>query len=69
VGKRGDRLDFRRPGKDFGLSGNVRLSDSVFYCFTSSTEFEPGRGYAPISVLAILDYGGDFQRAKESLSR
>lgn len=69
VGRRGDRLDFCRPGKNEGISGNVRLTDNVFYCFTSSTEFEPGRGYAPISVLAIIEHGGNFEKAIKSLKR
>jgi hypothetical protein len=67
IGRRGDNLDFTRPGKDSGLSGNLRLSDNIFYCFTSSTEFEGGRAYRPISVFAILEHKGDFEKAIQSL--
>jgi hypothetical protein len=40
----------------------------LFYCFSSSTEFDPERGYNRFSVYAILEHGGDFTAASKALA-
>jgi len=61
---------FCRPGKDDGISASFNHADSgLFYVFSSSTAFEPNRGYNPFSVYAILNHGGNFADASSALSR
>lgn len=54
-----DRYMFTRPGKDTGVSATWHKENMCFYVFTSSTEFEPGRGYNPATVLSMLEFKGD----------
>jgi len=67
TGSRGDNEYYRRPGKDDGVSASWHLSKKLFYCFTSSTQFEPGKAYRLSSVYAILDHNGDFSAAAKAL--
>lgn len=50
---------FTRPDKGKGVSASFNLQKRVFYIFTSSTEFDPDRGYNPATALSILQHGGD----------
>jgi hypothetical protein len=50
---------YTRPDKGKGVSASFNLVKRIFYIFTSSTEFEPDRGYNPASVLSILQHAGD----------
>jgi len=71
VREQGDNEQWRRPGKERGISATLRLIDGVllFYVFSSSAPpFEPGRAYAPFAVCALLDHGGDFRRAAVELA-
>lgn len=64
--KGGDNEYWRRPGKDAGWSAT--LKDRVFYVFSANAApFEPNRAYAPFSVLALLEHGGDFGAAASAL--
>ncbi len=57
---------WRRPGKSSGTSAT--LKDGVFYVFSSNAApFEPGRGYSPFAVYALLEHGGDFAAAATAL--
>jgi hypothetical protein len=67
TGSRGDNEYFRRPGKDDGVSASWHVSKKLFYCFTSSTQFEPGKAYRLSSIYAIIDHGGDFAAAAKAL--
>jgi hypothetical protein len=66
----GDETFWRRPGKDRGQSAttNYRGSD-LLYVFSSSTEFEPERGYNRFSAYAILEHNGDWRAASTELRR
>lgn len=66
----GDETFWRRPGKDRGQSAttNYRGSD-LLYVFSSSTEFEPDRGYNRFSAYAILEHNGDWRTASTELRR
>lgn len=62
----GENEYWRRPGKSDGWSAT--LKDRVFYVFTSNAApFEPNRAYAPFSVFALLEHGGDFSAAAAAL--
>jgi hypothetical protein len=66
LAKAGENEYWRRPGKTSGWSAT--LKDRVFYVFTSNAApFEPNRGYSPFAVYALLNAGGDFERAASSL--
>ena len=68
VRQRGEIIDLRRPGKDHGTSATLNYRGSrLFYSFTSSTTFEPDKGYSPWRVYAVLEHGGDFKAAARAL--
>ena len=61
---------WRRPGKTIGMSATTNFRDSdLFYPFTSSTEFEPETSYSKFGAYALLEHGGDFQRAALALAK
>lgn len=59
---------FTRPDKSNGVSASFNLQKRVFYIFTSSTEFDPEKGYMPATALAILQFGGDKKKTFAHLS-
>jgi len=56
-----------RPNKQGGISASLRKSDNIFFCFTSSTQFEPNAAYSPFAVYAFLAHSGDFSEAARVL--
>jgi Bifunctional DNA primase/polymerase, N-terminal len=59
---------FRRPGStDHHTSGDYNHNLGLFGVFSTSTEFEPGKGYKPYAVYAILECSGNFQLAAKRL--
>jgi hypothetical protein len=66
VCSRGDRHHYRRPGKDTGVSGNVR--GDLFYCFSSSTPLDAGKAYTRFGAYAALHHGGDYRAAAAALA-
>ena len=50
---------FTRPEKTSGVSASFNREKRVYYIFTSSTQFEPSKGYQPATALSILKFGGD----------
>lgn len=50
---------FTRPDKDKGISASFNRVKRVFYIFTSSTDFEEGKGYNPATALSILEHQSD----------
>ena len=66
INQRGENEYWRRPGKDEGVSASWHVTKKLFYCFTSSTQFDPQKAYRLSAVSAILDHGGDFSAAGKS---
>lgn len=69
VGRLGDEEFWRRPGKKMGnhsATTNYKGSD-VLYVFSSSTEFEPERGYGKFDAWAHLNHGDDYSAAAKEL--
>ena len=67
---RGDVSYWRRPGKPFGVSATSNFGGSdLFYVFSSSTAFEPDTSYSKFGAYALLEHGGDFQKAALALAR
>jgi hypothetical protein len=67
--KLGDNLHFVRPGKTLreGQGGCYNQDKQLFYVFTSSTGFEPGRAYNAFQVYSYLNHGGDYKKAAKVL--
>jgi len=64
--KGGENEYWCRPGKQTGTSAT--LKDGVFYVFSSNAlPFMPNEPYAPFSVYALLEHGGDFEQAARAL--
>ena len=61
---------WRRPGKNRGISASTNYQGSdLLYVFSTSTIFEPERGYSKLSAHALLNHDGDFKAAARSLAR
>jgi hypothetical protein len=69
VYQRGNKIALRRPDKNDGVSATWFNDDNIFYCFTTSTEFENDRGYNQAQVYTILEHNGDYSEASKSLMR
>jgi putative DNA primase/helicase len=62
------KIDWRRPGKNDGISATTNHADSdLLYVFSSSTIFEQERGYSKFSAYTILNHQGDFSVAAKEL--
>jgi len=66
----GEEGQWRRPGKEGeGISATTNYQNSGFlYVFSTSTMFEPERGYSKFSAYALLEHGGDFSAAAKALA-
>lgn len=63
----GENEYFRRPGKQSG-GQSASYNGEVFYVFSSNAvPFEPGEGYSPFQVYAILEHNGDYTQAAKTL--
>jgi energy-coupling factor transporter ATP-binding protein EcfA2 len=67
VYQRGNKIALRRPDKKDGVSATWFTDDNIFYCFTTSTEFENDKGYNQAQVYTILEHGGNYSEAAKSL--
>jgi len=60
---------WKRPDKDQGVSATTNYQNSdLLYVFSSSTLFEPERGYSKFSAYTLLNYSGDFTQAARALA-
>jgi len=60
VNQRGQRVNLLRPGStDSKTSGNYHTGLRVLRVFSSSTEFNPDKGYSPSQVFSLLECKGD----------
>jgi replicative DNA helicase len=60
VSQRGERINLLRPGStDSKTSGNYHTELKVLRVFSSSTEFNPDKGYSPSQVFSLLECNGD----------
>jgi len=60
VNKRGERINLLRPGStDSKTSGNYHTGLKVLRVFSSSTDFNPDKGYSPSQVFSLLECNGD----------
>ena len=60
VNQQGQRINLLRPGStDSKTSGNYHTGLRVLRVFSSSTEFNPDKGYNPSQVFSLLECNGD----------
>ncbi|MEO6546561.1 MAG: DUF5906 domain-containing protein [Ferruginibacter sp.] len=57
-----------RPGSSAKSSGCVWKESKTLYLFSTSTEFEAGKGYSPYDVLCQLRYEGDWKACAKDLA-
>lgn len=68
VKHQGERTYLKRPGKtDSIVSGDYHSGMNLFKVFTTSTQFEVGKGYKPFAVYTILRHNGNFSEAAKQL--
>ncbi len=68
VYQRGESIHYKRPGTtDSATSANFHTELRIFYVFSTSTEFEAGRGFNPVGVYTQLEHGGDYSAASRAL--
>lgn len=69
IRQRGDITDWRRPGKNYGISGTTNYGGSaLLYVFSSNAApFEPDTAYSPFAAYALLNHSGEFTRAARAL--
>lgn len=59
---------YRRPGNtDTVTSGDYHHERKVFAVFSTSTPFEPQKGYTPAGVLNVLQFGGNWKETARFL--
>lgn len=69
VAHKGQKVIFKRPGKsDSKTSGDYSYEKNLFAVFTTSSDFEPQKGYSPAAVFTYLECGKDFKVAARKLS-
>ena len=68
VEAKGERDYLKRPGKtDSHISADYHKGLNLFKVFSTSTEFETGRGYKPFAIYATLEHNGNFSNAAKQL--
>ena len=68
IESKGDRDYLKRPGKtDSHISADYHKGLNLFKVFSTSTEFETGRGYKPFAIYATLEHNGNFSNAAKQL--
>lgn len=64
----GKKVYFQRPGNTSArTSGDYNRELGVFAVFTTSSEFEPQKGYRPAAVFCMLECGNDWKAAARKL--
>jgi hypothetical protein len=68
AGRHGDTQYWRRPGKTDGISGSTNWNNyDLFFCFSTSTDLNPNKGYTKFSCYAALNHNSDYREAARSL--
>lgn len=68
VNETSDRVVFKRPGTtESKSSGDYHKGLKLFKVFTTSSQFEPGKGYNHYAVYAMLEHKGDYSAAAKQL--
>lgn len=69
VGIEGEVTYWRRPGKTEGLSASTNYGGSdLLWVWTTSTEFDSNVSYTKFGAYTVLNHGGDFSTAGQTLA-
>lgn len=69
VAQKHDKIIFKRPGNtESKTSGDFSHEHNLFTVFTTSSIFEPLKGYRPAAVYTMLEHSGDFRAAARGLA-
>ena len=66
---KGDKTYLTRPDKTDGISGEFDEGRRLFYCYTSSAQFDGGRAYNPTQLLAVLECDNDMKRTANEIRK
>lgn len=70
VKKQGEKIFWRRPGKDWGISATENYNgNGLLHVFTSSTSLPEGKSYTKFSVYTHLNHSGDWNKSAAELKR
>jgi len=62
------RIYLKRPGNTTSkMSGNWHKQKEIFICHSTSTTFEPGKGYSTYGIYTVLEHNGDFSKSASEL--
>lgn len=61
------RITIKRDGADSAHSGYIHKDNDVLVMFSSSTEFEPEKGYNSVQVYAQIHHNGDLSNTSKDL--
>lgn len=68
VSRNGERTYLKRPGKTTSqVSADFHHGLNLFKVFTTSSEFQPGKGYKPFGVYCLLEHKGNPSEAAKQL--
>lgn len=68
ISNKGDRTFYKRPGDTHSkLSGDYHSGLNLFKVFTTSTQFEVGKGYSPVAVYCLLNHNNDWSNCAKDL--
>lgn len=69
VGRDSEKIYVRRPGSTNDTSGNIRISDALFYCHTTNGDpFDANMAYSPAMVYATIKFKSDYRAAARKLA-
>lgn len=63
-----DRIYLKRPGSNSPHSGYYFLDTKTFFCFSSSTDFEPSKPYNHFQILQVLEQDKDYRSCLRRLN-
>lgn len=67
VFERGDRVYYRRPGKNIGISGDYIKSKNLFKSWTTSTQLPHEKALTPYALYTHLSHNGNFKESARAL--
>jgi hypothetical protein len=69
VDEYGKNIRFKRPGQTHAKSSAMfDITTRIFNCFSTSTDFDCGKGYSPVGVFMLLKCNNDPFKAYETLA-
>lgn len=68
VSENAERIYFKRPGStESKTSGDYHKTKGLFKVFTTSSQFEVGKGYSPFGIFTLLEHGNNPSKAAKAL--